>query len=656
MTTQTKIGWGILSTGAISRAFAEAAPKSTTGRLVAVGSRDAATAAKFATAHNIPRSYGRYEDLLADPEVQAVYISTPHTLHAEWAIKAAQAGKHILCEKPIALNHADTMAIVAAAREHNVFLMEAFMYRCHPQTAKLLELLRNKTIGDIRVIQATFSFQCGFNADSRLFKNALGGGGILDVGGYPISMVRLLAGAEPLDVKGVAHLGTTGIDEWATAVLRFPGDILAQVATGIVVNQENIVRIFGTTGKITVPNPWLANRQAPDAGKIIVHLNGQEPTTIDIPVTVTSYSFEIDVVGRAILAGQTQAPAPAMTWNDTLGNMRTLDRWRESIGLTYDTEKPENLPHRTLTVRAKNSMQYGRVAGIDKPVSRLVMGSMDFDTVPYTTVMCDDFFERGGNCFDTAHIYGGGGPERILGHWIRNRAVRDQIVIIGKGAHTPFCDPVNLTNQLRESLDRLQTDYVDLYMLHRDNLAIPVGEFVDVLNKLLKAGHLRAFGGSNWSLERVQAANDYARQHGLTGFTAVSNNFSLARMVDPVWGNCIAASDPGSRAWFTRTQTALFAWSSQARGFFTDRADRRDDAELMRCWFADDNFERRQRATELAQKRGVLPINIALAYVLRQPFPTFALIGPRSLEEFHSSQPGLTVELTPEELRWLNLE
>src|SRR5438045_2630877 len=121
MSNQTKIGWGILSTGAISRAFSEAAPHSTTGRLVAVASRDASTATQFATEYNIPRSYGRYDDLLADPDVEAVYISTPHPLHPEWAIKAAAAGKHVLCEKPIGLNHPEAMAIVAAAREHNVF-------------------------------------------------------------------------------------------------------------------------------------------------------------------------------------------------------------------------------------------------------------------------------------------------------------------------------------------------------------------------------------------------------------------------------------------------------------------------------------------------------------------------------------------------------
>ncbi len=153
-------------------------------------------------------------------------------------------------------------------------------------------------------------------------------------------------------------------------------------------------------------------------------------------------------------------------------------------------------------------------------------------------------------------------------------------------------------------------------------------------------------------------ANDYARAKGLTGFAAVSNNFSLAQMVAPVWRDCVAASDAASRAWFAKTQTALFAWSSQARGFFTDRGapDRRDDPELIRCWHSPDNFTRRERAIELARQKGVLPINIALAYVLAQPFPTFALVGPRTLAETRTTWPALTVELTPAEVAWLNLE
>jgi aryl-alcohol dehydrogenase-like predicted oxidoreductase len=201
-------------------------------------------------------------------------------------------------------------------------------------------------------------------------------------------------------------------------------------------------------------------------------------------------------------------------------------------------------------------------------------------------------------------------------------------------------------------------DYLDIYLMHRDNPAVPVGEFVDVLNEHRNAGRIRVFGGSNWTAERLEAATDYARKKGLQGFAAVSNNFSLARMLDPVWPGCLSASTPEFRAWLTKTQLPVISWSSQARGFFTDRSGpgKTSDAELVRCWYSDDNFTKKARAEELARKKGVLPINIALAYVLNQSFPTFAIIGPRVLGETRTSLPALTVKLTPDEVRWLNLE
>jgi aryl-alcohol dehydrogenase-like predicted oxidoreductase len=301
-------------------------------------------------------------------------------------------------------------------------------------------------------------------------------------------------------------------------------------------------------------------------------------------------------------------------------------------------------------------MKYGKLAGLDKKVSRLVMGVDNQHNLPHACVMFDDFIERGGNCFDTAFIYGGGKLEQSLGQYLKSRGIREQVVILDKGAHTPHCNPKALTEQFLTSLERLQTDYVDIYMMHRDNVDIPVGEFIEVLNEHHRAGRMRAFGGSNWSIERVEAANEYARKKGLVGFSAVSNNFSLARMVSPVWAGSIHASDAQSRAWFAKTQLALMPWSSQARGFFTERAHDTSDAEMVRCWHSDDNWKRRQRVLELSGKRGVLPINIALAYVLCQPFPTFPLIGPRTLAETRTSLPALDVQLSPQELRWLNLE
>ena len=246
--------------------------------------------------------------------------------------------------------------------------------------------------------------------------------------------------------------------------------------------------------------------------------------------------------------------------------------------------------------------------------------------------MFDDFFERGGNAFDTAWIYGGI-KSQLLGTWMKTRGIRDQIVLIAKGAHTPACNPKDLSKQLQESLDNLQTDHCDIYMMHRDNLEIPVGEFIDVLNEHVKAGRMKVFGGSNWTPARVDEANAYAKSKGLQGFSVMSNNFSLAHMLDVIWPGCVTSSDTASRDWFKDRQIALLPWSSQSRGFFVPglaAPDKRENAELVRCWYSDDNFKRLDRANELAKKYNVSPLNIALAYVLKQPFPTFPLIGPRS--------------------------
>src|SRR6266487_3003923 len=246
----------------------------------------------------------------------------------------------------------------------------------------------------------------------------------------------------------------------------------------------------------------------------------------------------------------------------------------------------------------------------------------------------------------------------MLGHWMKNRDIREQVVLLDKGAHTPHCNPQALVSQLQESLTRLQTDYVDIYMLHRDNPDIPVGEFVTALNEQKDAGHIRVFGASNWSIERIQEANVWATKHGMSGLSAISNNFSLARMVQPLWEGCLSASDPRSRTWFTEHQIPLMPWSSQAQGVFAGRANphNRSDAEFVRCWCSEDNFQRLDRVNALAKEHSVLPLAIALAYVLCQPFPTFPLIGPLMLSETRTSLRALDIELTLEEVRWLNLD
>jgi aryl-alcohol dehydrogenase-like predicted oxidoreductase len=319
-----------------------------------------------------------------------------------------------------------------------------------------------------------------------------------------------------------------------------------------------------------------------------------------------------------------------------------------------------NIIHET---RPDHGMTYGQVDGALMPVSRIVLGSVmvDVDRLPFSFALLDYFFERGGNCIDTAWVYRFGGAEKCVGAWIEKQAIRDRIVLIGKGAAIAQCTPELVTTQFLESLERLRTDYVDIYLMHRDNPNVPVGEFVECLNEHHRMGRIRAFGGSNWTTSRLAEANTYAQAHGLHGFAASSPNFSLAVWNEPTWKDCLSASDPASREWYSRTKMPLFAWSSQAAGFFAGRynegePDQSTNQVMTKVWFNEDNFERLRRARELAQAKSVTPNQIALAYVLCESPQVFALIGPENTEELRQCLDGLHLSLSSSERRWLNLE
>ncbi|MDE2994487.1 MAG: aldo/keto reductase [Chloroflexota bacterium] len=664
--------WGIISTGKIARTLADAIRQSRTGELLAVGSRRQETAAAFGAEFDVPRRYGSYDALLADPDVDVVYNALPNHLHAEWTIKAAQAGKHILCEKPLATNLGQAMALVEAARYHDVFLLEAFMYRCHPQTAKLVELIQAGAVGEVRLIQASFTGNIGLKLDNIRLQNGAAGGSLMDLGCYTMSMARLIAGAalgqevaEPLDVKGCAWIGTESrVDQVATAALRFPGDIVASLICGNQCASERGVRVWGSEGMLEVPNPWFPQERD---NEIIVTRSGEQPEKVIVHAEQPLYVTEVDTVAAHLAARQ--APSPCMTWDDSLGQQDALDRWRESIGLVFDEERDEAALRQTVSkqplrrrpsVSPTMSMRYGRVAGIEQDVSRLVLGTMIYhpDRQSFTNAVLDYFFELGGNCFDTAFSYRGGFSEPALGNWIRQRNIREQVVVVTKGGHHASVTPDMIDHELPISLERLRTDYIDLYFLHRDNPAVPVGEFVDMFNRHRAAGRVRAFGGSNWTPARLAEANAYAEHNGLAGFSASSPNFTLAVWNEVPYFNCVTATDPASKAWYAEHQFPLFAWSSQAMGFFTGRyhPDDRSNDLVVRTWYSDDNWQRYKRAQELGRRKGVAATQIAVAYVLAQPFPTFALVGPHTIEETRTTALGLSVSLTPEEVAWLNLE
>jgi predicted dehydrogenase len=250
----------------------------------------------------------------------------------------------VLCEKPLGMNHAQAMAITEACADANVVFMEAFMYRCHPQTRRVVEVIRSGEIGQVQVVDASFGFRAGHNPKSRLLDKALGGGGILDVGCYVISMARLVAGAannrdfaEPKSLKGVGHLGETGADEWAAAVLEFEGGVIGRVACGVRCNMDNVVRIFGTDGHITIPSPWFCSPTG-DSIKISVHSNGQSRDEV-IETDRSLYAYEADAFAHAVGGGQVLAPA--MGAADSIGNARALDLWRAQIGLNYEQDTPQ---------------------------------------------------------------------------------------------------------------------------------------------------------------------------------------------------------------------------------------------------------------------------------------------------------------------------
>ena len=345
------VKWGILGAGVIAKAFAKGVADVANAKITAVASRDAAKAAAFTRDNSLPdaAAHGSYEALLADDRVDAVYIATPHPHHAPWAIRAAQAGKHLLIEKPIAMNHAEAVAVIDAAKAHGVFLMEAFKDRCHPQTRKVLELIRGGAIGQVRTVRAEFGFGGGEtiqDPDGRIFNPDLGGGGILDVGCYAVALVRLIAGAalgrdfaNPTDLRALGRIGETGVDEWTSAVMLFDNDILAEVATTVRAGIENTARVVGSAGSIYLPDPWLNSRAAPEEGRVIVS-NADGEQIYEIDSELTGFGYETQWASQAILRGQTEPDAPAMTHADSLGQMATLDAWRQQIGLMYPCEAP----------------------------------------------------------------------------------------------------------------------------------------------------------------------------------------------------------------------------------------------------------------------------------------------------------------------------
>ena len=318
-------------------------------------------------------------------------------------------------------------------------------------------------------------------------------------------------------------------------------------------------------------------------------------------------------------------------------------------------------------------MKYDKIEGLDKAISKLIMGNDNQTYFDEAAKLWDHWMEVGGNAFDTAYIYGGGSMEKLLGEWHRKRDNLNDLVIVAKGAHTPNCDPASISSQLTESLDRLQIETADIYIMHRDNKDIPVGEFVDVLNEEVNKGRIKIFGGSNWTLNRFQEANNWADSHQKNKFSILNNNLALSKMINPLWDGCISSNDDEILQYLEETQTAHLSWSSQGRGYFlpdeitqkiedditaneTWRKPGEHSSGPLSCFESEDNRERKKRAFELASKMNVESQNIAGAWPINLNFPSFALIGPRINSELDSSLSNVDIEMTKDQVNWLNLK
>jgi xylose dehydrogenase (NAD/NADP) len=315
------IRWGILSTARIADRIVDGARGAENAQITAVGSRDLARARAWADERGIEHAYGSYEELLASPEIDAVYIPLPNSMHVEWSITALEAGKHVLCEKPLARDPAPVDRAFDVAEREGRVLMEAFMWRFHPQTEELVRLVRDGAIGDLRVIRAAFGFNLPWMENVR-WSTALEGGALMDVGCYCISAARAITGAEPERVSGEQVLGGEGVDARFAGVLRFPGDVLATIDCGMDVHRRNQIEVVGSEGTILVPSPW----QTPLGARI--ELSRGDALEVLEPESVDPYTRELEEFGRAVSGGE----PPRLGRADALGQARTIQALYRAAG------------------------------------------------------------------------------------------------------------------------------------------------------------------------------------------------------------------------------------------------------------------------------------------------------------------------------------
>lgn len=324
-----KIRWGILGTGVIARKFVTGLKVTPGAELAAVGSRAQATTDEFGDTFGVSRRYASYEALAQDPDVDVIYVSTPHPLHVANTLLCLNAGKAVLCEKPFALNAAETEQMITLARQKRLFLMEAMWTRFLPAVVKLRQLIAEGVIGEVRMIMADLGFRAEFDPAHRLFAPELGGGALLDVGIYPVSFASMILGA-PVEVTSLAHLGATGVDEQSAILLRYQAGQLAVIAAAVRTDIPSEAIIMGTTGRIRVHAPIYC------PVRLTLSRPEQGDEIIDAPLEGNGYNYQALEVMNCLRAGKLESQI--MPLDETLAIMKTMDKIRAPWGLKYPAE------------------------------------------------------------------------------------------------------------------------------------------------------------------------------------------------------------------------------------------------------------------------------------------------------------------------------
>ena len=662
-----QINWGIIGSGSIANAFSYSIKASTNSKLTSVFGRNSKKVKSFADKFQIS-AHQQLDDFISSEEIDAIYIATPHSEHFFYALEAIKNGKHVLCEKPFTMNAFESMVLLDLANVKNVFLMEAFMYRTHPQTRNILDNLNFLSDAKSKIIiEGSFGFKADVPATHRLRNPDLGGGAILDVGCYPLTIAKLIAGqlqglafAEPKSLSATGQLDETGVDLQSHAHLIFSDLIEAKISCAINKNFSNDLVISNGKYAIHVPDPWHCGQFQEGNSSIHLSTDGGNSKEIKCKDDTGLFTREIEHAAQCIL--ESKIESKLICHAETQSNMFWLDKWRQEMKIDCPKSQIKNSPiFQSKAYLFQNSqLERNDLPGLIKPGSRLALGCDNQTSDLHAFTMFDHFYGSGGRIFDTAFIYNHGMGDTYLGDWINARKVEDDVIVLGKGAHTPECEPKYIRPQVLKSLERLQIPKLDIFCLHRDNPDIPVDEFIDALADIKNEGLVDLIGASNWEMDRFSEARDYAMKNAKEPFTVLSNNFSLAEMIEPVWPGCVGVNDHYLK-YLIEERIMLFPWSSQARGFFIQKKEVMSNEhfsnptldEEKRVWHYEKNLQRRQACFEVAKARNVQPIQVALAYVLHKSQLIFPLIGPRTIFESNSSIQATQLALTAKELQAL---